>query len=407
MNSFALFLIKVRQLVFSSHTWILKDFLYSQPVCTHFPHCSEYWKICFERYDFLPALKYTMERIANCKPSEKIKYDPPFYKVVFFSSAPIGIPFLDKLLEDKRFEVVWVVSGPDKPAWRGQKLQENKVIEFLKKKLNHSVEDIDKELQVLHTDWKKIKVFKPEKIKQNQKFIQELKDLEADFFVVISYGKILPKEVLDIPKFWPINIHWSILPKRRWASPIQSVFLNKEKETGITLMYMNEKMDEWDIIKILKFPLTKNDNAKTVIDKFSKYWPDFLVDTLWDFAKWKIKPIKQDDSKATYCWKFTKEDGLVSFKKEKAEDIYAKFQAFYLWPGIYTFWDWKILKFKDIDYDDENLEPAKVYWKDNKLKIWTPKWSIIVKKLQIEWKKVMDAKEFVNWYKDFVWTVLD
>jgi len=415
--------------------------LYPEPVCTHYPHCSEeYGKICFERYDFLPALKYTMTRVGNCTPSNTIKYDPPFYKVVFFSSSPIGVPFLKKLMEDKRFEVVGVVTMPDAPAGRWQKLKENIIADEVRrmvkcqddiKKMSEDnsrwcqedkleggqmrkiYEDELNEIEEIEVDGKKIKLFKPKKIKNNEVFEQELKKLDPDYFVVISYGKILPQNILDIPKFWPINIHGSILPKYRWASPIQSVFLNKEKETWITLMYMNDKMDEGDIIKILKFPLTKQDNAKTVIDKFVEKWPDFVADALWDFAKWKLKRIPQNHNEATYCGKFTKQDGKISFQNETAEDIYAKFQAFYLWPGIYTYWNGKLVKFTDIETVEsgklkvESLEPGEVVFEDGVLKIWTKKWTIIVKKLKPEWKKELTAGEFANGYKDFIWSKLD
>ena len=441
LNYVVLFLIQIRQKIFSSHTWILRDFLYSEPVCAHYPHCSEYGKICFERYTFLPALKYTMTRISNCKPSNTIKYDPPFYKVVFFSSSPIWVPFLKKIIEDDRFDLVWVVTMPDAPSGRGQKLKENIIWKELKWELDwfqvvKNYEDGMNEIEDLEVDWKKVKLFKPKKIKNNKIFEEELKKLDPDYFVVISYGKILPQNILDIPKFGPINIHGSILPKYRGASPIQSVFLNKEKETGISLMYMNEKMDEGDVIKILKFPLTKQDNAKTVIDKFVAKWPNFVADVLWDFGKWNLKRNSQDHSQATYCGKFTKQDGQISFQNETAEDIYAKFQAFYLWPGIYTYWNWKLIKFTDIEYQndkshaelvsastkenskidpeinlglqllDESLESGKVIFEDWVLKIWTKKWIIVVKKLKPEWKKELTASEFVNGYNDFVWTKL-
>ncbi len=413
LNKIFLFIIYIRQKIFSSHTWILRNLLYTGKVCSHFPHCSEYWKQCFERYNFLDALKYTMTRIWNCKPSNKIKYDPAFYKVVFFSSSNIWLSFFKKLLDDKRFDVVWIVTMPDAPFWRWKKLKENIVAEEFKKLNQNNFENKEKyiddlnEIEEIALNGKKIKIFKPKKIKNNDVFYNELKSLNSDYFVVISYWKILPKSILNIPKIWPINIHWSILPKYRWASPIQSVFLNKEKETWITIMYMNEKMDEWDIIKILKFSLTKNDNSKTVIEKFNKFWPSFVADTLWDFAKWKLKRIKQDLNSVTYCGKFEKKDWKISFQNETAESIYSKFQAFYLWPWIYTYWNWKLLKFTAIDIEEWNLQQWKVVFDNWILKIWTKKWNIIVKKVKLEWKKEMTASEFINWYKGFLWTILE
>jgi len=416
VNQIFLFFIWIRQKTLSSHTGIFKDFLYKEPVCTHHPHCSEYGKECFQKYDFLNALKYTMERIDNCTPSDKINYDPSSYKVVYFSSAPIWVPFLEELVNDKRFDVVGVVTMPDAPSGRWQKLKENVIggeIRRDSEEVGRKIyEDELNKIEELEIEWRRIKLFKPKKIKNNKIFVEELKKLEPDFFVVLSYWKILPKEVLDIPKFWPINIHGSILPKYRWASPIQSVFLNWEKETWITIMYMDEKMDTWDIIKILKFPLTKEDNSKTVIDRFIELWPKFFVDTLWDFWKWKLKRIKQNDEEATYCGKFTKEDGLIDFENETAEEIFRKFQAFYLWPGIYTYWNWKLLKFTDIEINDKQVNSEK--WIMNNKKVWdrfldneklkirTKKGDIWVKKLKLEWKKEMTAEEFLNGHKEFI-----
>ena len=383
LTKISLVIIRIYQKTFSSHTWIFKDILYTQLVCAHSPHCSEYGKNAFKRYGFKKWLKYTMNRINKCTPDTKIKYDPFFYKVIFFSSAPIWIPFLDELYNDKRFEIVGVITWEDKKSNRWQKLKPNIIKQ-------HSIEKLWINKELIKTPWK---------IKENKEFEKWLKQQDADFFVIISYGKILPKEILDIPKLGPINIHWSILPKYRWASPIQSVFLNKEKETWITIMYMNENIDTWDVIKILKIPLTKQDNTKTLIDKFTAYSPKFTVDTIWDFWKWDLKRIMQDESKATYCKKFTKQDGKIDFH-EPAEKIYNKFQAFYLWPKIYTNFNSKKLDITDCFF--ENKDSWKKIWEwfkeDNQLKVQTWKWNLIVKKVKLEWKKEINAKDFYNGY---------
>ncbi len=383
LTKISLWIIRIYQKTFSSHTWIFKDILYTKPVCAHTPHCSEYGKKVFKRYGFIRWIKYTMNRIDKCNEDTKIKYDPPYYKVIFFSSAPIWIPFLDELYDDKRFKIVGVVTWKDKKANRWQKLRPNIIKQ-------HSIQELWINEELIQTPWK---------IKDNIEFQDWLQKQDADFFVVLSYGKILTKNILDIPKKWPINIHWSILPKYRWASPIQSVFLNKEKESWITIMYMDEQMDTWDMIKTLKIPLEKQDNAKTLIDKFMKYWPSFFVDWLWDFWKWDLTRKKQDDNQATYCSKFTKQDGQIDFN-EPAENIYSKFQAFYLWPGIYIDFNDKKLDIKDCFYEEkESWKNIWEYFKeDDKLKIKTWKWNLIVKKVKIEWKKEMNAEDFYNGY---------
>ena len=387
LNKIAISLIWIYQKTLSSHTWIFKDILYDKPVCAHSPHCSKYSKECFQRYNFINWLKYTMNRISKCTPSNQIKYDPSSYKIVFLSSAPIWVPFLEELHKDKRFDIVWIMTMPDAPSGRWQKLKPNIIKKWW-------IENI----------WEKLPIFTPEKVKNNKELETQLKELDADFFVVLAYGKILPKNILDIPKLGPINIHWSILPKYRWASPIQSVFLNKEKESWITIMYMDEWMDTWDIIKILKIPLTKQDNTKTLIDKFIQYWPKFFVDVLWNFGKWELTRLPQNNEEATYCQKFTKQDGQIDFNKS-AWDIYSQFQAFYLWPGIYTTWSWKQINFKEIDFEEsqkENKEPWTVFQEDWLTKVACWKWNIILKKVKLEWKKELNIEDFLNGHKEFL-----
>jgi methionyl-tRNA formyltransferase len=129
-----------------------------------------------------------------------------------------------------------------------------------------------------------------------------------------------------------------------------------------------------------------------------------MADALWDFAKWKLARKTQDHSQATYCRKFTKEDGKIDFLTENAQDIYAKFQAFYLWPGIYTYWNGKLVKFTDIDYGlDQTLPAGKIVFEKWVLKIWTPQGVVIVKKLKPEWKKELTAQEFYNGFKNLLW----
>ena len=391
LNKIAIFLIWIYQKTLSSHTWIFKDILYDKPICAHHPHCSKYSKECFQRYDFINWLKYTMNRISKCTPSNQIKYDPSSYKIVFLSSAPIWIPFLEELHKDERFDIVWIMTMPDAPSGRWQKLKANIIKKWW-----------------IENMWENFPIFTPEKVKNNKELEAKLKELDADFFVVLAYWKILPKEILDIPKLGPINIHWSILPKYRWASPIQSVFLNKEKESWITIMYMDEWMDTWDIIKILKIPLKKEDNTKTLIDKFIQYWPKFFVDTLWDFGKWELTRQKQNNEEATYCQKFTKQDGKIDFN-QNAEDIYAKFQAFYLWPWIYTTWNDKQLNLTDIDFETKQIEAKKpwvVFQEDWKIKIACKNWNIILKRVKLEWKKELAIQDFINGHKEFLWSKL-
>lgn len=161
------------------------------------------------------------------------QYDPDHYRVVFCSSAPIGVPFLQILFHDKRFEIVGVVTMPDAPSGRGMEMHEN-VIKIESKKIVER-ETVNGERDFLSTPTK----LNPEKSEEGKQFAEWLKSRNADFLVVIAYGKIIPQAILDIPTIAPINVHGSLLPKYRGASPLQSVFLHNEEETGITIMKMN------------------------------------------------------------------------------------------------------------------------------------------------------------------------
>lgn len=250
-------------------------------------------------------------------------YDPEFYKVVFFSSAPIGVPFLEKLASDPRFDVTGVVTMPDAPAGRGMKMQEN----VIKTKGKEHVYDIQTP-NSLRLDSKKY-------ADEAQQFQQWLANKKPDFLVVIAYGKIIPQNILDIPAFWPINVHGSILPKYRGASPIQSVFLDDEKETGITIMKMDAWLDTGDMIDIARFPIAFDWTAKDIITKMQEVGPQFLVDTLWKYGKWLLWEVKQDNAVATHCGKIEKEDGLIDPYTDTIKTIYQKYRAYILWPKIY------------------------------------------------------------------------
>ncbi|HMT01595.1 MAG TPA: membrane protein insertion efficiency factor YidD, partial [Candidatus Absconditabacterales bacterium] len=266
-------------------------------VCVHEPHCSQYSINAFQRYGFIKGLRKTMDRVSRCTPASQTKYDPDHYRVIFFSSAPIGVPFLEKLASDPRFELVGVVTQPDKPAGRGLHLQPN-IIKTTAQKIGLPEE----------------KIFTPEKINPDKSpegkiFYENIKKQNADFFVVIAYGKIIPQSVLDIPRIAPINVHGSILPEYRGASPIQSVLLDEKTETGITIMAMDATLDTGDIISILKFPLSLSDTSREIISAIQSKGPDFLADSLEEFAKGHLIRKAQEESKATFCTKIEKEDG--------------------------------------------------------------------------------------------------
>lgn len=577
LSEFFIFLIKIYQYILSPDKWIPSLWL-KWKICMHEPHCSEYGIKVLRRYGILKWLFLTSDRVLHCTWGMNKIYDPEFYKVVFFSSAPIGVSFLNELSKDKKFEIVGVVTQCDKPAWRwmamcenvikteAKKIFENNIIDNvllldgfggdgtsnrfprLKKILeaqwimvynpcpvntneplledqleylmrnyadkinektaiiwhslwcllaNHFIttlwkkvgklisvgpafreNDIDtiikkfpwfanskqllKDYQNKNFDTKvlerlvsdnivytsdndpfipfdkvnnyyknnfsniKIKHFtwkghfnesawiiqlpeilsdilyvytpnklNPEKSDEGRDFAEWLKNKEPDFLVVIAYGKIMPQAILDLAKIAPINIHWSLLPKYRWASPIQSIFLNNEKETWITIMKMDASMDTWNMIEKLKFKIPFDWTCKDVIEKMKDIWPKFLDDVLWKYGKNMLGEEAQKNDDATYCSKIEKEIWLIDIFKDELEIIYNKYRWFYLRPKIYFIWKDKRVIIEEFKLDEKLFEENK----KNPLTEWknlNP--SIIEIKVKPEWKKSMSWEEFVRWY---------
>jgi len=309
-------------------------------------------------------------------------------KIAFFGTGDFSANILKSLVTDFKgdVDIKLVVSQPDKPVWR-KKILEKTPVKIVAEENN-------------------IECLQPNKLRENKEFFEKLKFLDLDFIVVVAYGKIVPKEVLEAPKYGCINIHWSILPKYRWASPIQEAIKAGDKKTGLTIMYMSEGMDEGDILAIEEVKIWENDKTPDLFKKFEEIWPKLLVDTLKWVLSWKIKGEKQDDLKASYCSKIKKEDWEVSFENETWEQIYNKFRAYYPWPGIYTYFKDKKLNLEDVELIDYNWE--KNIWevdrlskkeigivcKDNKI--------LLLKQVKLEWKKSMDILSFVNGNKDFL-----
>ncbi len=316
-------------------------------------------------------------------------YDPAHYRVVFFSSAPIGVPFLETLTNDKRFEVVGVVTQCDKPAGRGMEMCEN-IIKQCGKKIKNS-ERCALNNEFIVTPEK----LNPEKSEEGKKFAERLKEKNPDFLVVIAYGKIIPQTILDIAKVAPINIHGSLLPKYRGASPIQSTLLNNDKETGITIMKMDATMDTGDMIDILRFTIPFQRTTKELIEEMMKIGPKFLNDTLRNFWKKMLWEVAQQEQKATYCGKIEKESWLIDPRNDSIEAIYNKYRAFYLRPKIYFILNGKRVIIEALKLDEPlyNSNDEVPLFKDKELHP-----AIKDIKLKPEGKKAMGWKEFLNGY---------
>jgi methionyl-tRNA formyltransferase len=238
---------------------------------------------------------------------------PPL-RIIFMGTAELACASLEALTQTDNFLVLAVVTQPDRPKGRDLKLQPSPVKEVALRR------------QLL--------VLQPERAR-TEAFIGELRTLGPDLIVVAAYGQILPKAILELPRFGCLNIHTSLLPKHRGAAPIQWAILNDEPETGITIMKMDAGLDTGDILTQQTTPIQPADNSQTLHDRLAKIGADLLVQTIEDYVAGKITPRSQPAEGASYARKITKEDGLLDWN-QPARTLWNRIRAFTPWPGAFT-----------------------------------------------------------------------
>lgn len=319
-------------------------------------------------------------------------------RIVFMGSPEFAIPSLRRLVENG-YEIVAVVTQPDKPAGRGRALLPSAVARFAES-LN-------------------LPVLKPTSLKKLD-IAQKIRSLRPDAIVVAAFGKILPREVLDIPPLRCINVHPSLLPKYRGASPMAFAILEGETETGVTIMIMEEQMDTGPILAQVKEPILPEDTEESLAKRLSEIGANLLLETLPRWDRGEIRPQPQDDSKATYSRIISKADGEIDWKLS-ADEIGRRCRAFYPWPACYTRWDGKLLKLLQVlPFPDwhppfpvapgqvvvlAELPPLGDTSKSN-LAVATGKGALILQKVQEEGRNPMDIKDFIRGHRDFVKAVL-
>lgn len=284
-------------------------------------------------------------------------------------------------------EVIGVVTQPDKAKGRGGKISYPEVKEAAIE-LN-------------------LPVYQPQKIKEPE-FIQFLKDLQPDVIVVAAYGKILPKDILDIPPYGCINVHASLLPKYRGAAPIQAAIIDGENETGVTIMHMDVGLDTGDMILQERIPISKDETGGSLHDKLAELGAKLLVKALEQIKDGTASRVPQDDSKATYVKMLDKEMGSIDFTKP-AEYIERLIRGLDPWPSAYTKLDGKTLKLWKARVKDTNIiaSPGEVIEvnKDS-IVVMTGKDALEILELQLEGKKRLSAAEFLRGYRIDKGTVL-
>ncbi|WP_337886195.1 methionyl-tRNA formyltransferase [Fischerella thermalis] len=229
-------------------------------------------------------------------------------KVVFFGTPQFAVPTLENLLNHPEFEVLAVVTQPDKRRGRGNQLTPSPI----------------KTVAITHN----LPVWQPQRVKKDTETLSLLREVGADVFVVIAYGQILSQEILDMPKLGCVNVHGSILPKYRGAAPIQWCLYNGEKETGITTMLMDAGMDTGAMLLKATTRINLLDNAQDLAEKLATIGADLLVETLIGLERREIKPIPQDNTEATYAPLIKKEDYQLDWSKS-AIQLHNQIRGFY------------------------------------------------------------------------------
>lgn len=253
-------------------------------------------------------------------------------KIVFIGTPDFAVESLAKIY-DSGHEVVAVVSQPDKPSGRGMKLMVPPVKEY--------------------AIGKNIKVYQPEKVKGNTEFVEEIRALKPDVIVVVAYGKLLSKEILETPKYGCVNVHGSLLPKYRGSAPIQWAIINGESKTGITTMYMNEGMDTGDMILKEEIDILDSDTYGTLYEKLKKLGGKLIVETLEQIAEGFIARQKQPDD-FTLAPMIQKSLGNIDWNKSAVE-IRNLIRGLNPMPGAYTCLDDKIMKIWMAEVVDSEL----------------------------------------------------
>lgn len=298
-------------------------------------------------------------------------------KIVFMGTTDFSTIILEKLI--KRHQVSLVVTQPDRPFGRKQLLKASPV----------------KELALKHN----IEVFQPEKIKSDY---QRVLDHSPDCIVVAAFGQMIPKIILDYPKYKSINVHASLLPKYRGGSPMHTAIKNGDKETGITIMYMAPKMDAGSLILQKSLPIEYSDTVGDLEKKLAVLGADLLIEALDLVEQNKVVSIPQNEEQVTFAWNIKPEEELLDFNR-KSIDIYNHVRAFNPWPTAHLIIDSLKIKVFDIAVVNELLnqyeqfQPGQVVdvIKGN-VYIRTLDGVIMIQKIQPAGKNVMLMKEFMN-----------
>lgn len=299
-------------------------------------------------------------------------------KIVFFGSNNFVIPVLELL--HSAHEVVAVITMPDAPVGRKQILTTTPI----------GVRATELQITTL----------KPERLK-NAEFFEALGTMGADIFIVASYGKIIPKEILEIPPNGILNIHPSLLPKYRGPTPIQTALANGDQTTGVTIIKMDDQVDHGPVLEQKTQFINANDDFTTLANSLFTMGGKILLDSLDDYASGKLVPNPQADGEATFTEMLSKQSGKINWS-EPAQQIYNRFRGYKLWPGIWTEWNSQTLKILECEIVPTNISNTPGTVIENGIVSCGGGTGLQINVIQLAGKPPTDIQSFIRGYPAFI-----
>ncbi len=299
-------------------------------------------------------------------------------RIVFIGTGEIGVPTL-RALQKSEHELGGVVTQPDKPVGREQKI---------------TAPPIKKALIAGGPNAGPAQTLQPARIKDREA-IDQIRALAPDVIVVMAYGQILPRAVLEIPKIACLNLHASLLPRWRGAAPIQAAIAGGDREAGMTVMYMDEGLDTGDILLQRKIDISPSETGATLHDRLAQIAPEALLESLRLLAAGNAPRIPQDQALATYAPKLNREAGRLNWN-ESVEAIERKIRAYNPWPGAFTEFSGRNLKIFAASIVDLRGKPGEILRKDRELVVATSDRALLLTDVQLEGKRRMSAAEFLR-----------
>jgi methionyl-tRNA formyltransferase len=301
-------------------------------------------------------------------------------KLVFCGTPHFAVPTLEKLVE-AGYDLQLVLTQPDRPKGRGLELVAS-LVKQTSQRLN-------------------LPVYQPEKIKQNEDLRAKLQEIAPAAIIVVGYGRIIPKWMLDLPKYGNINLHASLLPKYRGAAPIQWAIASGESVTGVTTMRIDEGLDTGDILLQQELAILDEDTAETLSPRLAALGAELMIETLRGLAENSIKPQPQKHELATLAPILKKEDGRIDFNRT-ARESYNRYRGFQPWPGAFTTFRGRMLGVtaEKLAATSGGAQPGQLLVSDGKLLVGCGDGSFLeLLELQPEGKKRISALDFVHGYR--------